>query len=76
MVMEDGREGFGKIFDTFLSAQSTDIADESWSIGQWYCCAEGIEIKEMMVCDENLLTIFIKVPFRYKFGRIEDDFGR
>ena len=63
-VAEDGREGLGEVLDALLSAQSADVADEGWAIGQGGGDGEGVEVEEVLVGDEDLVAIFFEVPFR------------
>ena len=73
-VGEDGGEGLGEVLDAFLPAQSADVADERGPAGQRSGDGEGAEVEEVLVGDEDFVTIMFKVPFFDEAWRVEDDF--
>jgi len=69
-LAKNERKGLGEVLNTFLLAQAADVTDKGRTAGQRGGDGESFKINEMLVGDENLVTVSFKVPIRNKACRV------
>jgi len=62
------------MLDSFFRAQAADVTDEELAVRKGCGDGEGVEIKELMVGNEDFVSVVFEMPFGTKSRRIKNDF--